>query len=234
MTIILLRAIRATIALVLAAPLATPAMAQTGGFTRISEAGESRIDGLRDGTHEDVPVRFLDMTVRNTSGDITFPDTIQKVWWQGRNDGELAEPLHRRGLRQRGMYENMRPGSVWEVTYVIPRREDVLGVIIVDPAERSTAKQRLRTWEELRGGAPGAVAAEPARRAAPVTAPSKTRAAPAAARAAGSAPSAVGMVAQAQAAVAKLPTPVREELAPASSRLTDAIKRKLPRLNLFR
>jgi hypothetical protein len=134
---------------------ATPAFAQSApqstGFVRVSDAGESRVDAVRDGVHEGVPVRFLDMTIRNTSGQTTFPETIQKVWWQGRENGRSVDARHR-DLRQRGMYEYVAPGAVWEVTYIIPRREDVLGVTISDPAQRSTEEERLRTWDELRGG----------------------------------------------------------------------------------
>ncbi len=199
----------ATAALVLAAPHPVvlpdgPIATQGGGFTRVSDVGESRIDGVRDGTHEGVPVRFLDMTIRNTSDDTTFPETIQKVWWQGRTSGRSEDARHR-NLRQRGMYEYVKPGAVWTVTYIIPLRDDVLGVTISDPAQRSTAKARMITWEELRGDTPttgeGFAGTDPA-----------------------------AAVEQGKAAVEKLPEPVRRKIAPTVERLKEKLGARLPRL----
>ena len=203
----------ATAALILATPYPVvqsdgPIAAQVDGFTRVSDAGESRIDGVRDGTHEGVPVRFLDMTIRNTSGETTFPETIQKVWWQGRTSGRSEDARHR-NLRQRGMYEYVKPGAVWTVTYIIPRRDDVLGVTIIDPAQRSTAKARMITWEELRGDTP-------------------TTGTPTGEGFAGADPAAA--VEQGKAAVEKLPEPVRRKIAPTVERLKEKLGARLPRL----
>ena len=202
----------ATAALVLAAPHPVvppdgPIATQGGGFTRVSNVGESRIDGVRDGTHEGVPVRFLDMTIRNTSDDTTFPETIQKVWWQGRTSGRSEDARHR-DLRRRGMYEYVKPGAVWAVTYIIPLRDDVLGVTISDPAQRSTAKARLLTWDALRGGAP-------------------TTDAPTGAEAAG--PDHAAAVEQGKAPIEKLPEPVRRKIAPSAERLKDKLGARHPR-----
>ena len=163
---------------------------------------------MRDGVHEGMPVRFLDMTFRNTSGQTTFPETIQKVWWQGRENGRSVDARHR-DLRQRGMYEYVAPGAVWEVTYIIPRREDVLGVTISDPAQRSTEKERLRTWDELRGG--------------PAATPPQDDAA--GAPASGKPGDAVTQV---QRAVESAPAPVKRKLAPVGSRLKGAVEARLP------
>lgn len=137
-------------AVVTAAPLlaTAPAAAQTPGFTAVGEIAEYRIDGVRDGQHQSAPVRFLDMTLRNTGKDTTFPATMQEVWWQGRTSGEKVR-ARRRDLTDFGMYDFVKPGQVISVTYVLPVRADVGGITIEYDHAKSGPPKRSWTWAEL-------------------------------------------------------------------------------------
>jgi hypothetical protein len=141
-------AYRLAFALFLLSPLpATPALAQSPGFTRIGEIAEYRIEGVRRGIHQGVSVRFLDMSLRNLSTNTTFPGTMQEIWWQGRQSGAEVKPLHRDGSRF-GMYDFVKPGELVAVTYPVPDREEIGGITIEFPHAPGMQKRALN-WAEL-------------------------------------------------------------------------------------
>jgi hypothetical protein len=155
---------------------APPAAAQAaGGFTPVGSFGAYRLDGVRHAVHEGAQVRLIDMTLHNLSPTTTFPDTIQAVWWQGRNSGEQVK-ARRRDLSPFGMYDYVKPGQVVEVTYVIPVRDDIHGIRVDYMHGAAGQKERRWTWDELLAGAPGVLYSKgrpvgTKRAAAPVAAP---------------------------------------------------------------
>lgn len=126
--------------------------AQVDGFTPIGIWGAYRIDGVRRGLHKDVPVRFLDISLRNTSNDGAFADTLHDVRWQGRQSGDDVPPLRRDGAPF-GMFDQIIAiGETRAITYAIPDREDVEGVSVEYQPEAGMP-DRVWTWEELEAAA---------------------------------------------------------------------------------
>lgn len=127
----------------------SPAIAQTVGFVAIDDFAEYRIDGARRGLHDGANVRILDVTLRNKSEITTFPGTIQEVRWQGRTSGAEVRAL-KRDLTPFGMYDQtISPGQTVSVSYVIPDREDILGVTIDYPRATTGTATRSLSWAEL-------------------------------------------------------------------------------------
>lgn len=120
-----------------------------GVFLPIGDQGAFRLDGVRVGQHRGVPVRFLDITLKNAGTTATFPRTLQEVWWQGRLAGENAQPL-RRDATPFGMFDQtVAPGGTLAVTYAIPDRPDVAGVTLAYPQARPALAKRVLTWRDL-------------------------------------------------------------------------------------
>jgi hypothetical protein len=150
-------ALAATVLSTLAPISSAPAATQTadeGTFQPIGSFGGYRVDGVRDGMHEGARVRFVDMTIHNRSDQTTFPETIQSVWWQGRNTGEKVD-ARRRDLSRFGMYDYVKPGAMVAVTYIIPVRDDIDGIRVDYMKAPKGEQERRWTWYELIGGAPG-------------------------------------------------------------------------------
>jgi len=124
------------------AALAQPAGAQASAAAQSPATGAYRIDALREGVHEGAPVRFLDLTLRNTSPHATTSQGVVDVWWQGRGRGESVK-ARRRDLSAFGMYDFVKAGEVLPVTFIVPLRSDITGVEIdvahPAPAPRSRA-----------------------------------------------------------------------------------------------
>ena len=136
-----------------AEPTQPPTSIQPGVFTPIGDLGAFRLDGVRRGVHRGAPVRFLDFTLKNNGGTVTFPATLHQVWWQGRHAGEDAQPLRRDGTHF-GMYDQtVGPGQTIAVTYAIPDREDVAGVTLGYPHARPALKERVLSWDQLAAAA---------------------------------------------------------------------------------
>jgi hypothetical protein len=136
------------------APAAPAASLVPTGFTPIGTFGEFRFDGVRTGTHKNIPVRFVDFTLKNTSDVTTFADTIQSVRWQGRTSGERVRALRPDGspFGMHGQY--VRPGEIVRVTYPIPDREDVDGVTVEYDHPGDGPRKRVWTWDGLATAAP--------------------------------------------------------------------------------
>ena len=132
-----------------AAVAAQPEASQDqAGFTPIGRFGAYRIDGVRRGTYRDAPVRFLDVSIRNTSDDGVFADSLHDVRWQGRQSGDDVPPLRRDGTNF-GMYDQVIAiGETRAITYAIPDRDDVEGVTVEFQPEAGMP-DRVWTWAEL-------------------------------------------------------------------------------------
>jgi hypothetical protein len=132
--------------------LAGPAVAQASA-AHSELPGAYRVDSLREGVFEGAPVRFLDLTLRNTSPHATTSQGVVDVWWQGRGRGESVR-ARRRDLSDFGMYDFVKPGQTLPVTFVLPLRSDIAGVEIEVAHPGSGPKKQAWTWEQLSAASP--------------------------------------------------------------------------------
>lgn len=136
------------------AALAEPVGAQASAAAQSEASGGYRIDGLREGVHEGEPVRFLDLTLRNTSPHATTSQGVVDVWWLGRGRGERVK-ARRRDLSAFGMYDFVKADQTLPVTFIVPLRSDIAGVEIEVAHPGSGPKKQVWSWERLSAaGAP--------------------------------------------------------------------------------
>jgi hypothetical protein len=149
-------ALLGSIALCVALLPSEQAAAEEASFTPVGTFGAYRLDGVRDGMHEGARVRFVDMTLHNRSNQTTFPETIQAIWWQGRNSGGKIDARFR-DLTPFGMYDFVKPGQVIEVTYIMPVRADIDGIRADYMKAPKGQQERRWTWAELIARGPGTI-----------------------------------------------------------------------------